>query len=61
MLFEKVLVDSRVQDIAIRGAVDCMFEVIRKETTLDGFLETWFENKHGRVEYSVKREEVGDD
>jgi hypothetical protein len=60
MVFEKILVDVRVRDVAVREAVDFMFTLMRRQTARDGFLETWFENKHGRVEYSVKREE-GDD
>jgi len=61
MIFEKVVVDSRTRDVAIKQACDFMFGVMRRETTLDGSLNTWFETKRGRVEYSVKREEENDD
>lgn len=61
MIFEKVLVGSRAHDLAVKQAVDFMFTLMRRETTLSGSLSAWFENKRGQVEYKVKREEEGDD
>lgn len=56
MIFQRAVVDVRVRDVAVRDLCDFMFGVMRRETTLDGALAVWFDDKGKKTVYSVQRE-----